>query len=405
MKVLLLNTYLHGGAATACLRLENALRSEGVSVRVMDAEMAGNRWPFYAERLSFLPFERDKSVRFSFSPANFGKNITKHPWVQEADILHLHWVNQGFLSVEGIRELSMLGKPVVWTLHDMWTFTGGCHYSGTCTHFQGACGNCPYLTRPSAGDLSHRIWARKKEAYSPTLRIVTCSEWLAETAKKSSLLKDMQVSSIPNPIDTQLYQPFYNDERRNFWRSKNLNPDIPKLLFVAMNVDEERKGFRYFQESLQILKAQYPDFQLDIVVMGKAQQETLSTLPYPVHALGLIREQAELTRIYGAADVFVIPSLEDNLPNTVMEALACGTPVAGFATGGIPEMAAHLEQGYIAPQRDSQALADGIYWILQRADMSVLRRQAREKVEALYANAVVAAKYKAVYEDVLNRRD
>ena len=179
MKVLLLNTYLHGGAATACLRLEKALHSEGVSVRVMDAEMAGNRWPFYAERLSFLPFERDKSVRFSFSPANFGKNITKHPWVQEADVLHLHWVNQGFLSVEGIRELSSLGKPVVWTLHDMWTFTGGCHYSGSCTHFQSACGHCPYLAKPSAGDLSHRIWARKKASYSPTLRFVTCSELLA----------------------------------------------------------------------------------------------------------------------------------------------------------------------------------------------------------------------------------
>ena len=266
MKVLLLNTYLHGGAATACLRLEKALHSEGVSVRVMDAEMAGNRWPFYAERLSFLPFERDKSVRFSFSPANFGKNITKHPWVQEADVLHLHWVNQGFLSVEGIRELSSLGKPVVWTLHDMWTFTGGCHYSGSCTHFQSACGHCPYLAKPSAGDLSHRIWARKKASYSPTLRFVTCSEWLAETAKTSSLLKDMQVSSIPNPIDTQLYLPLDHDERRNFWRSKNLNPDTPKLLFVAMNVDEERKGFRYFQESLQILKGNVnPDSREDLI--------------------------------------------------------------------------------------------------------------------------------------------
>lgn len=404
MKVLLLNTYLHGGAATACLRLENALQSEGVSVRTMHTDMAGNRWPFYAERLLFLPFERDKSVRFSFSPANFGKDITQHPWVQEADVLHLHWVNQGFLSVEGIGALSQLGKPVVWTLHDMWTFTGGCHYSGACTNYERSCGNCPYLAKPSDRDLSHRIWSRKKEAYSPTLRVVTCSEWLAKTARKSSLLQHMKVSSIPNPIDTNLFFPIDEELKRNFWRSKNLNPENPKLLFVAMNVAEERKGFRYLQESLQILKSQHHDFQLDIIVMGKAQEEALATLPYPVHALGLVRQQAELAMIYGASDVFVIPSLEDNLPNTVMEALACGTPVAGFATGGIPEMAGHLEQGYIAPQRDSQALADGIYWILQRADISVLRRQAREKVEAEYARPVVAAKYMKVYEEVLTER-
>ncbi|HOY06076.1 MAG TPA: glycosyltransferase family 4 protein [Saprospiraceae bacterium] len=401
MKVLLLNTYTHGGAAVACRRLENALQEDGVSVKLLHAGETGNRWPFYAERLSFLPYERDKSVRFSFSPANFGKNLSRHPWVQEADVLHLHWINQGFLSVEGIRELIDLGKPIVWTLHDMWAFTGGCHYSGDCTHFQQSCGNCPYLGKPSPTDLSHRVWVRKQKAYSPTLRIVTCSEWLANVARSSSLLKDMQISSIPNPIDTTVFQPVTNEEKRNFWLSKNLNPDIPKLLFVAMNVGEERKGFRFLQEALQKLRAQHADLQLDIVVMGKVQEEALATLPYPVHALGMIRDQQELARIYGASDLFVIPSLEDNLPNTVMESLACGTPVAGFATGGIPEMVGHRQQGFIAPQADSKTLAEGIYWILRQADLPLLRRQSREKVEVQYANTIVAKRYLQVYEDML----
>ena len=401
MKVLLLNTYTHGGAAVACRRLENALREEGVFVKLLHAGETGNRWPFYAERLSFLPFERDKSVRFSFSPANFGKNISKHPWVQEADVLHMHWVNQGFLSVEGIRDLIALGKPIVWTLHDMWAFTGGCHYSGTCNHFLQSCGNCPYLGKPSPADLSHRVWARKQKVYSPTLRIVTCSEWLANVARSSSLLKEMQISSIPNPIDTSVFQPVTNEQKRNFWLRKNLNPEIPKLLFVAMNVGEERKGFRFLQEALQKLKAQHADLQLDIVVMGKAQEETLATLPYPVHALGMIRDQQELAQIYGASDVFVIPSLEDNLPNTVMESLACGTPVAGFDTGGIPEMVGHQQQGFIAQQGDSETLANGIFWILRQADISLLRRQSREKVASLYANEIVAKRYVRVYEEML----
>jgi len=286
----------------------------------------------------------------------------------------------------------------------MWAFTGGCYYSGTCTHFQQACGNCPYLGKPSPRDLSHRVWARKTKAYSPTLRIITCSEWLANVAKSSSLLKEMAIDNIPNPIDVSVFRPMTSDQKRIFWQSKNLNPETSKLLFVAMNVGEVRKGFQYLLEALQILKAQHPDFQLDIIVMGKAQEEALAALPYSVHALGMIREQQELAQIYGASDVFVIPSLEDNLPNTVMESLACGTPVAGFNTGGIPEMVGHREQGYIARQGDSKALAEGIFWILLEADQAALRKNAREKVETQYANPVVAKRYLDVYEKMLGAR-
>lgn len=398
MKVLLLNTYAGGGAAVACRRLKNALDQTSVDARIMNADQAGNRWPFYAERLSFLPYERDKSVRFAFSLANFGKDISRHPLVQEADVLHLHWINQGFLSLQGIEQLSLLGKPIVWTLHDMWAFTGGCHYSRSCMNFQQSCGNCPYLRNPAPNDLTNRIWKRKKKHYPTGIQYVTCSEWLAGIARSSSLLKDESVISIPNPIDDSIFQIVENQEKRKFWLSKNLNPDIPKLLFVAMNVAEERKGFRFLVEALSTLKSEHPDLPLDIIVMGKAQPETLSVLPYPVHALGMIQAQEELALVYGASDVFVIPSLEDNLPNTVMESLACGTPVAGFETGGIPEMVGHLEQGYIAPQGDSRKLAEGIYWILQLADTPQLRSNALEKVAANYTNKVVAARYMEVYE-------
>jgi glycosyltransferase involved in cell wall biosynthesis len=405
MKILILNTYDQGGAGIAARRLQNALNQSGVQAKMLTAAAAGNRWPFYAERLSFLPFERDKSVRFSFSPANFGKNILDHPLVREADVLHLHWINQGFLSLEGIRRLSELGKPVVWTLHDMWAFTGGCHYSRGCNHFEQSCGNCPYLYKPSNNDLSHRIWSRKQRKYPPGIQFVTCSEWLAGVARSSGLLKGYPaVTSVPNPIDVTVFSVLNENQKRNFWLSKGINSNAPILLFAAMNVSEERKGFRFLQEAMGLLKSQHPDFQLEIVVIGKAQPELLAALPYPVHALGMIQDQGELARIYGASDVFVIPSLEDNLPNTVMESLSCGTPVAGFQTGGIPEMVGHLEQGFIAPQGDSQKLAEGIFWILEKADASVLRKQAREKVESHYANAIVAKQYCDIYQNLLNSR-
>lgn len=402
MNVLLLNTYPQGGAGVACRRLQSALRESGTTANLLTASDVGNRWRFYAERLSFLPFERDKSVRFSFSLANFGKNIAQHPLMREADVLHLHWVNQGFLSLKNIRQLAELGKPIVWTLHDMWAFTGGCHYSQGCDHFKNECGNCPFLRKPTDGDLSNRVWNRKRQFFPKNIQFVTCSEWLAEVAQSSSLLRDRPVTSIPNPIDTAIFKPSDEAERRAFRAEKGIAPDAKVLLFAAMKVSEERKGFRFLLEALQILKTQYPDFHIEILVLGKAEPESLAALPYPAHALGLVREQAELVRIYGAADAFAIPSLEDNLPNTVMESLACGTPVVGFQTGGIPEMVGHQKEGFIAPQGDSQKLAEGIHWVTENGSrLENLRLAARQKVEQNYANEKVARRYQELYKQLL----
>lgn len=403
MNVLLLNTYAHGGAGIACRRLQAALRESGlVDAGLLTAADLGNRWPFYAERLSFLPYERDKSVRFSFSPANFGKNPLRHPLVQKADVLHLHWINQGFLSLKTIAQLAALGKPLVWTLHDMWASTGGCHYSRGCERYKNACGGCPYLRRPGPNDLSHQIWLRKKRFFPPGIRFVACSEWLAGVARSSGLLHDYEVRAIPNPIDTTLFKPLPQAERDNFRTQKGISPGSFVLLFVAMKVNETRKGFSFLLDALQYLHAQKPDLQIEIVVLGKSEPEDFTSLPYPVRALGMIRDADEMARAYAAADVFVIPSLEDNLPNTVMESLACGTPVVGFDTGGIPEMTRHLQEGFIAPQGDAQGLANGIYEVLNgKKPPEEYRKAARKKVETHYSNEIVAARYMALYREVL----
>jgi len=403
MNVLLFNTYPQGGAGIACRRLQSALQASGLNAGLLSASDTGSRWPFYAERLSFLPYERDKSVRFAFSPANFGKNLRFHPLVQQADILHLHWINQGFLSLQGIHDLASLGKPIVWTLHDMWAFTGGCHYSRGCQRFELHCGQCPYLRRPAEDDLSNRIWQRKKQLFPADIQFVTCSEWLRDVALTSGLLRDYPVKAIPNPIDTDVFHPVHKTERQAFKQEHGIAPDARVLLFVAMKVNETRKGFKYLMEALQTLRVGAPELPLEIVVLGQADPEVLAALPYPVKALGLIRGEAQLARVYACSDVFVIPSLEDNLPNTVMESLACGTPVAGFATGGIPEMVGHEQEGFIAPQGDASRLADGIRWILEdKQKLVLLRQNARAKVEQRYTRAVVAGRYRALYEELRN---
>jgi glycosyltransferase involved in cell wall biosynthesis len=399
MKVLLLNTYPHGGAGVACNRLKKALESNGVTANMLTSVDAGRRWPFYAERLSFVPFERDKSVRFSFSLANFGNDLSRHPMVQAADVLHLHWINQGFLSLKNIRQLAETGKPIVWTLHDMWAFTGGCHYSQGCEHFKKDCGNCLFLKNQSPRDLSNRVWRRKQALLPIDIQFVTCSDWLASVAQSSGLLQNASVLSIPNPIDTDVFKPISEADRQQYRTNIGISPKAHLLLFAAMKVSEERKGFYFLQEALKKLKAQHPDFQLEILVLGKAEPDVLASLPFPTHALGLVQEVAKLVQAYGAADVFAIPSLEDNLPNTVMESLACGTPVVGFATGGIPQMVGHLKEGFIAQQGDSQKLAEGIFEVLEGSVLlSQFRVSARQKVVANYSNEVIAQRYIAMYE-------
>lgn len=399
MHILLLNTYAHGGAGVACKRLLDGLQGvRGLQAQLLTAADVGSRWPFYAERLAFLPHERDRSVRFAFSPANFGKNLTRHPLVQQADVLHLHWVNQGLLSLRGIGQLGALGKPMVWTLHDTWAFTGGCHIFTDCDRFRQSCGHCLYLRQPASNDLSYQVLEKKRRFFPQNIQFVTCSAWLRDVALSSSLLAGRQVEVIPNPIDTNVFHPASESDRARWRREMGIAPEAKILLFVAMNLRDAHKGFRFLPEALHHLKAQQPDLRLEVVVLGKSEPEGLAALPYPVHALGLVHGAERLARIYGAADVFVTPSLADNLPNTVMESLACGTPVAAFRTGGIPEMVEHLREGFVARQGDSRELAEGIGWILSGiVPQEVLRENARQKVLREYANEVVAERYAALY--------
>jgi glycosyltransferase involved in cell wall biosynthesis len=402
VKVLLLNTYAHGGAGIAARRLQSALNESGVQADLLTTQDVGGNWSFYAERLSFLPFERDKSVRFSFSLANFGKNILNHPRVQAADVLHLHWINQGFLSLQAIRELASLGKPLVWTLHDMWAFTGGCHYSGGCSHFQNECGHCPYLSRPGIGDLSHRIWMRKKRLLPPNLQYITCSEWLANTARSSGLLQQANITAIPNPIDTSLFEPRDGNAKRDLLKKWGLPTDRKIVLFSAMKVTDERKGYVYFLEAMRLIKQKHPELKPFLLVLGSMPMEEIEQWPFEGRATGMISDAAQLSEIYALSDAFVIPSLEDNLPNTVMESLACGTPVVGFDTGGIPEMVLHGEEGFIVAQRDSAGLAEQVSILLREDDLrKKMGLSARERVQKHYSNAVIAGRYIEVYKRLI----
>jgi glycosyltransferase involved in cell wall biosynthesis len=425
LKILLLNTDdFTGGAAIACRRLLKALRTHtDVQAQMLVQEsksgqegiiQLNNSWfakkkaflRFVWERLYFLIYEKNKEVRFSFNPAKFGTDISDNQYVTDSDIVHLHWINFGFLSIDSLRKLAQTNKPIVWTLHDMWAFTGGCHHSRDCENYQKSCGNCEqFLKNPSSTDLSNQIWQEKMDVFSKAnLTIITCSEWLGNRASKSSLFQNVRVEAIPNPIDIEVFRPIDKKVAR---KKFNLDEDKKYILFAAMRVDAVGKGFAYFQEALLVISNQLlvkgnSNSDIEILIFGQAQSSDFEELPFKVNILGRLSDLETIAHAYSAASVFVIPSLEENLPNTIMESMACGTPVVGFEVGGIPEMIEHKQTGYLAKYKSSENLAKGIYWTLFDSDYQVLANNSRQKVVDNYSEKVVAERYKKVYQSLVD---
>ncbi|MBC8152689.1 MAG: glycosyltransferase family 4 protein [Bacteroidetes bacterium] len=426
MRVVHLSTYhLNGGAAVAATRLHRALLKHpdvdstmlvGIPARLephqaepgvvyladnfLSEQMAFGR--FVAERLYFLAFEKDKAARFKFSPAWSGAGLSFHPIIQQADVLHLHWINFGFLSLDELESLFALGKPIVWTLHDTWAFTGGCHYPRGCDRFLTHCGQCPYLRQPGERDLSYRLFGRKKAILADVPIYVTPpSRWLADEAMRSPLLRNKQFSVIPYAIDQDVFRPvpdmpYLQDTA--YLRTNNQ----PTLLFGSASLTDPRKGFSYFAEALTLLKDRLPDsIQPEVLVFGKGTVYQLGDLSYPVRHLGVLTDEDQLVAAYNGADAMVVPSLEDNLPNTVIEALACGTPVIAFRTGGIPEMIDHTQNGYLADVGSAEQLADGLYWLLTHPDLARLRQNARQSAEERFSEPVVAGQFYDLYRSLL----
>lgn len=408
-----------GGAPAACMRLLKALKAQKIDVKllVQDKKTTELRVEgiakgfisrlkakanFLYERLPFIFFHaKDKPVRFAFSTANAGTSITDNHLVKNADVLHLHWTNSGFLSIADLKELVETGKPIVWTLHDMWAFTGGCHYSGDCDHYQRQCGNCWFLRDAGDNDISNSGWLRKAAMFADAKNItfVTCSKWLAGVARQSSLIKNFRIEAIPNPIDTSIFSPKDKTDTREKWC---VNPWAKIILFGAANITDRRKGITYLVEALNILEGKCPDTTaVEVVIFGKNKHFDVTQLPFPVKELSLISSQEELAEVYSLADVFVTPSIEDNLPNTVMEALSCGTPVVAFNTGGIPEMVDHQQNGYLAAFKSAADLAKGLYEVLYMDNAKGFSANARNKVLADFNNETIANQYIKVYQSML----
>lgn len=419
MKVVIVNTSdIKGGAARAVYRLHIGLRKIGVdSKMIVDSKISDDLnvygpegkirklWSKVRPFIDRLPLKLYDWQKTQFHPAWLGRNIIGHELVRETDIINLNWITEGFLSIKSISRLAKLEKPIVWTLHDMWAFTGGCHYSGECDKYISSCGACPQLNSRKDNDITRKIWRKKRKAYKDLhLTIVSPSKWLAECAKRSSLLSDLKVEVIPNGLNTSIFKPIDKLTARSIL---NLPKNKKIILFGAINATTNRlKGFKYLKKAISELEKMktFNKDELCLVIFGTSHSKDMEKIPFEIRFLGRLYDDFSLTLSYSAADTFITPSLQDNLPNTVMESLSCGTPVVSFNIGGIPEMVKHQVDGYLSEYKNSQSLAEGIKWILEDENRALkLREAARKKAVEKYSLTIQARKYLNLWGKLLNR--
>jgi glycosyltransferase involved in cell wall biosynthesis len=312
-------------------------------------------------------------------------------------IAHLHWIAE-FLEAGQLRALP--APALVWTLHDVNPFTGGCHFPAGCARFQAQCGCCPQLASPRENDASRRGWRTKATAYpelGSRLTIVCPSRWIAEQAARSSLLREFPRIVVPYGIDTETFQPH---DRAHERRELGLRSDQRVIVAVADQLESERKGFRFLHEAVLPLLEARPDALL--VTVGEA-----ATLPAPHprwRHLGAIYEEWRLARVLAAADVFAIASLEDNLPNTALEAMACGLPIVAFASGGLTDLVEEGGNGRLVAARDVAGLRAALAELLAAPEICA-RQGAAARARALrhHTLAAQAEAMLAVYAAALAR--
>jgi len=394
----------------AANRLMKALNNHGVKAKMLVREKDTDaltvvglppspmlRWHFLWERLViYCHLHFSRKHLFEVDMANAGSDITRLPEFREADVIHLHWINQGMLSLNGIRKILRSGKPVVWTMHDIWPATAICHLTFDCRKFTTRCSDCRYLPGGgSSSDLAARVWQKKQQTMAhESICFVACSHWLEREAKASALLRGQKIVSIPNPIDTRIYKRGDKAEAR---RRLGLPQEARLLLFVSQRVTNRNKGMHYLIEACRQLDTP----GVEVVILGGHAEEVAGQLPLKAHPLGYVSDEQRIVSIYQAVDVFVLPSLSENLPNAIMEAMACGVPCVGFRVGGIPEEVDHRQNGYVADYRSAEDLARGIRWILDEADYESLSSQAVSKVIRQYSQQSVALRYLDVYQQAM----
>ncbi len=421
LKVLIVSTAEFGIAPNRLMRalqkcrihvrmLTRDKKSEDVSVITVNISFGKkllNVFRFFWERFVIWFYNGfSRKNLFAVSIANTGNDISCLPEVQEADIIHLHWINHGFLSLQDIRKLLALGKPVVWTLHDMWPCTSICHYARECDHFTRECGHCFYLRYPGVRDLSAKVWKKKTFLNDSGIYFVTVSSWLQEQVKRSSLTNRIKTTVIPNVLDLNL---FYPRQKSGLKKKLKIGSGKKIVVFGAAKIDAPLKGLDLLKQALrELCREEKWKKELTVIIFGgvnRKAEEVLGGIECEVIYLGVVADPAKLADLYSIADVTVVPSRYETFGQVIIESMACGTPVVCFDNSGQRDIISHRQDGYLATSSSVSDFVKGIRWLLEEADYPEVAAKALEKVKKCYSEEVVARQYIEFYQRILKRED
>ena len=415
MKILHLSTHdADRGAARGALRLHRALLKKGVKSRVLVQQLTNadpevdsvswlkgssyTRYRLLCDQIPTLKYGLPVGrPMFSTGLAWGGRELIKK--CQKASLVHLHWVNKGFLPIKALKSIS---SPIVWTLRDMWPFTGGCHYDSQCGRYKDECGRCPILGSKKPIDLSRKIFNLKSQEWrDANIYWVAISRWIAKKARLSPIIKPENICVIPNAIDTSIFQASRGP------LEKEKQPAKRSLIGFASYgaTTTPRKGFTLLVDALNLLKNSRPDLQFELLVAG-AENSALKQLNFPATGVGTLKSDAELVNFYSGLDVFVSGSFQEALGNSAIEASSCSVPCVSFADSGTADVIKHRISGWLCDEYTAESLCFGIEKVLEnRARRKDMGLEARRHIEENFSPSVVANRYIALYEQALKKKE
>lgn len=406
MNVLHITTVDTGGAYKAAYRLHECLQLQGIESKILvrtKFNPASAVEEAFGNSIEAFISKGKNGINMIFSKGEImydklGTDLSKHPLIQDSDVIFLHWINS-FLAYKDIEKLGKLGKSIIWVMHDMWLFTGGCHVDGYCGRYDSKCGNCPLICGEKENDLSRRNFLQKMEMMKKLdVTITGPSEWIVEQAKKSEILRGKKVVHIANALNTNLFCPLPN--RENIRQKHGISPNKKVILFGAADngTENENKGFKYLREAFQYL----PVEKYVLLIFGNTGKNLNLPEQLEVVKVGYVSEEEKMIELYNASDVLVNPSNQESFGYTVCEAMACGTPAVGFPIGGIKEQIQHRENGYLAKYHDAEDLAAGISYCAENRE--VLGESAYRWAQK-YSYEKIGQEYKKFMERQLRKEE
>lgn len=420
------NSDIAGGGSVAAFRLVQGFIETGNDVKMVvrnrdtDAafvkrvEAADRSEQIHLSLSSMLQKSLINENRSNLTPTIFsipypGLDLVNNEYVKKADVINIHWVN-GMVSYDTLKQLADTGKPLVWTLHDMNAFTGGCHYAGNCRKYIDVCSDCPQL-EDNSNSITKIIQKSKKNLLNriDNLVIVTPSRWLASCASESALLKGRRVEVIPYGLDTEIFTPGENSASAK--QEFGIEDGCTTILFGASDINDKRKGIDLFINALRDCKKNrefreiVENKKVKLMIFGQSSEE-IRALNIPYIEFDFIKSTSKLAKLYSAADIFVLPSLEDNLPNTMLEAMSCGTPVVGFRTGGLPDMVIDDVTGKLAEPGDfsrlGEIIRDLVFDSVKRQELS---KNCRKMMADRFKLRDSAGNYLKLFQELLENNN